>query len=147
MRAPLQFVLDFFTGGDPVQPTRTPKITAGPTNAADARSSASPPHATLTPSTGDNDASLPQPEPSPWGFTHPTANRHVQLQGVTVSYRFERSRRKSIGFLVGADGLVVRAPNWVPLRVSSALRAPLDLAATPSRPPQQRRWLAYQTGH
>ncbi|WP_090044701.1 M48 family metallopeptidase [Limnohabitans sp. 2KL-27] len=116
MRAPLQFVLDFFTGGDPVQPTRTPKITAGPTNAADARSSASPPHATLTPSTGDNDASLPQPEPSPWGFTHPTANRHVQLQGVTVSYRFERSRRKSIGFLVGADGLVVRAPNWVPLR-------------------------------
>jgi predicted metal-dependent hydrolase len=33
-----------------------------------------------------------------------------------VSYRFERSRRKSIGFLVGADGLVVRSPNWVPLR-------------------------------
>ncbi len=116
MRAPLQFVLDFFTGGDPVQPTRTPKITAGPTNAADARSSASPPHATLTPSTGENDASLPQPQASPWGFTHPAANRHVQLQGVTVSYRFERSRRKSIGFLVGADGLVVRAPNWVPLR-------------------------------
>jgi predicted metal-dependent hydrolase len=33
-----------------------------------------------------------------------------------VSYRFERSRRKSIGFLVGADGLVVRAPNWVTMR-------------------------------
>jgi predicted metal-dependent hydrolase len=33
-----------------------------------------------------------------------------------VSFRFERSRRKSIGFLVGADGLVVRAPNWVPMR-------------------------------
>jgi predicted metal-dependent hydrolase len=50
------------------------------------------------------------------GFTHPAANRHAQLQSVTVSYRFERSRRKSIGFLVGADGLVVRAPNWVTLR-------------------------------
>jgi predicted metal-dependent hydrolase len=59
---------------------------------------------------------LPQPQASPWGFTHPAANRHAQLQGVTVSFRFERSRRKSIGFLVGADGLVVRAPNWVPLR-------------------------------
>jgi predicted metal-dependent hydrolase len=35
---------------------------------------------------------------------------------VWVSFRFERSRRKSIGFLVGADGLVVRAPNWVTLR-------------------------------
>jgi predicted metal-dependent hydrolase len=50
------------------------------------------------------------------GFTHPMANRHAQVQGVTVSFRFERSRRKSIGFLVGADGLVVRAPNWVTLR-------------------------------
>jgi predicted metal-dependent hydrolase len=50
------------------------------------------------------------------GFTHPAANRHAQLQGVTVSFRFERSRRKSIGFMVGADGLVVRAPSWVTLR-------------------------------
>jgi predicted metal-dependent hydrolase len=29
---------------------------------------------------------------------------------------FERSRRRSIGFLVGAEGLVVRAPSWVTLR-------------------------------
>ena len=59
---------------------------------------------------------MPQPKTSLWGFTHPAANRHAQLQGIMVSFRFERSRRKSIGFLVGADGLVVRAPNWVPLR-------------------------------
>jgi hypothetical protein len=59
---------------------------------------------------------MPQAQASPWGFTHPAANRHAQLQGVTVSYRFERSRRKSIGFLVGADGLVVRSPNWVTMR-------------------------------
>ena len=50
------------------------------------------------------------------GFTHASANRHASLQGVTVSYRFERSRRKSIGFTVGPEGLVVRAPGWVPLR-------------------------------
>ena len=53
--------------------------------------------------------------PAP-GFTHAGANRHALLQGVTVSYRFERSRRKSIGFTIGPEGLVVRAPGWVPLR-------------------------------
>jgi predicted metal-dependent hydrolase len=119
MRAPLQFVLDFFTGGDPVQPA--PSASVAPT--ADARApdvssapaSPSSPSASV-PSTGDQETPLAQPEGSPWGFTHPAANRHAQLQGVTVSYRFERSRRKSIGFLVGADGLVVRAPNWVTLR-------------------------------
>ncbi|WP_396442231.1 M48 family metallopeptidase [Limnohabitans sp.] len=119
MRAPLQFVLDFFTGGDPVQPA--PSASVAPT--ADARvpdvssgpASPSSPSASV-PSTGDQETPLAQPEDSPWGFTHPAANRHAQLQSVTVSYRFERSRRKSIGFLVGADGLVVRAPNWVTLR-------------------------------
>ena len=83
MRTPLQFMLDFFTGGDPVVPTSP--VRDGPSA-------------------------------QPIGFAHPTANRHAQLQGVTVSFRFERSRRKSIGFMVGADGLVVRAPNWVTLR-------------------------------
>jgi predicted metal-dependent hydrolase len=119
MRAPLQFVLDFFTGGDPVQPAPPASVAL----ASDARvpdvSSAPPapssPSASV-PSTGDQETPLAQPEGSPWGFTHPAANRHAQLQGVTVSYRFERSRRKSIGFLVGADGLVVRSPNWVTMR-------------------------------
>jgi predicted metal-dependent hydrolase len=50
------------------------------------------------------------------GYTHPAANRHAQLQGFAVSYRFERSRRRSIGFVIGAEGLVVRAPSWVTLR-------------------------------
>ena len=118
MRAPLQFVLDFFTGGDPVQPTThpaptasaTPLSTPAPTPPLDAQS-AVPPQ-----SPGQAKGPQPQPNATPWGFTHPAANRHAQLQGVMVSFRLERSRRKSIGFLVGADGLVVRAPNWVPLR-------------------------------
>ncbi len=61
---------------------------------------------------------LPTPEPvaNAQGFSHAAANRHALLQGMTVSYRFERSRRKSIGFTVGPEGLVVRAPGWVPLR-------------------------------
>jgi len=56
------------------------------------------------------------PAADPQGFIHATANRHALLQGVTVSYLFERSRRKSIGFTIGPEGLVVRAPGWVPLR-------------------------------
>ena len=89
-----QLTLDFFTGGDP-QPVQ-----------------AAPGSETVRP--------LPQPlsvaTPAPAGFSHAAANRHAMLQGVTVSYRFERSRRKSIGFSVGPEGLVVRAPGWVPLR-------------------------------
>ena len=106
MRAPLQFVLDFFTGGDPVTPNQpTPSIL--------------PPEPTPSPGkplSTSVDAFLGKDLPLATGFTHPAANRHAQLQGVVVSFRFERSRRKSIGFMVGADGLVVRAPNWVTLR-------------------------------
>jgi predicted metal-dependent hydrolase len=121
MRAPLQFVLDFFTGGDPVQPTpmhtpAAPASTAADQPAAESSSAVLPPHAPPSPSTLGEAGRMPQAQANPWGFIHPAANRHAQLQGVTVSYRFERSRRKSIGFLVGADGLVVRAPNWVTLR-------------------------------
>jgi len=111
MRAPLQFVLDFFTGGDPVPPTSVPspaQATSHPlvtAPAAEATATARVPGLV-------QEAALPPAI----GFTHPAANRHAQLQGVMVSFRFERSRRKSIGFLVGADGLVVRAPNWVTLR-------------------------------
>jgi len=111
MRAPIQFVLDFFTAADP-----SPGPQARP---------ASPPVASPSSLLAADPATPPAPEAQPdslavpagsVGFTHPAANRHAHLQGMTVSYRFERSRRKSIGFLVGADGLVVRAPNWVPLR-------------------------------
>ena len=104
MRAPLQFVLDFFTGGDPVLPVKTQ-----PTSPAFPASSQAPPAPELV-------SSVALPHVDGLGFTHPAANRHAQLQGVTVSFRFERSRRKSIGFMVGADGLVVRAPSWVTLR-------------------------------
>jgi predicted metal-dependent hydrolase len=83
-----QLALDFFTGGDPA-PLPTAQASGLP---------------------------VAEPLVSGVGFTHAAANRHALLQGVTVSYRFERSRRKSIGFTVGPEGLVVRAPGWVPLR-------------------------------
>lgn len=109
MRAPLQFVLDFFTGGDPLVPTSlpVPVVLPSKSSAADsplAVTSPPPEHASGIQSS------------TQLGFTHPAANRHAQFQDAHVAYRFERSRRKSIGFQVGADGLVVRAPNWVTLR-------------------------------
>lgn len=133
MRAPLQYVLDFFTGGDPVLPSRaqSPGHPAGRASGASSdlvQPKPSTPNApTNDPSHGVSaspterssvllDPPVAAPLPAPIGFTHPAANRHAQLQDVVVSYRFERSRRKSIGFMVGADGLVVRAPNWVTLR-------------------------------
>ena len=59
---------------------------------------------------------------SPVAFRHPAANRETLLQGATVAYLFKRARRRSIGFLVGPDGLVVSAPRWVPLaEVDAAL--------------------------
>jgi predicted metal-dependent hydrolase len=47
---------------------------------------------------------------SPVVFRHPQANRELQLPGALVAYRLVRSRRRSIGLLVGADGLSVCAP-------------------------------------
>jgi predicted metal-dependent hydrolase len=75
----------------------------------------------------------------PTHFAHPRANREVRLttpagkraknaeaKGVGecwVAYEFRRAKRKTIGFVVGADGLVVSAPRWVPLHeVDKALQ-------------------------
>jgi predicted metal-dependent hydrolase len=52
---------------------------------------------------------------APVAFAHPHANRELRLQDATVAYRFERGRRRTIGFVVGVDGLVVRAPRWTPI--------------------------------
>ena len=56
-------------------------------------------------------------------FAHPQANRQVRLNDAVVAYVFARGRRKTIGFVVGPEGLVVRAPRWTPLgEVDAALR-------------------------
>ena len=59
----------------------------------------------------------------PARFRHPRANREALLCNAVVAYEFKRAKRRTIGFVVGADGLVVRAPKWVPLyEVEAALR-------------------------
>jgi predicted metal-dependent hydrolase len=52
---------------------------------------------------------------APATFHHPRANRKAVLDGTFVAYEFRRGRRRSIGFLVGAEGLTVSAPRWVTL--------------------------------
>jgi predicted metal-dependent hydrolase len=49
-------------------------------------------------------------------FRHPRATRELVLEGRCVAFLLKRSRRRSIGFVVGAEGLSVSAPKWVGLR-------------------------------
>lgn len=57
-------------------------------------------------------------------FQHPRAQRSVALGEHQVGYEFRRARRRSIGFVVGLDGLSVSAPRWVSLsEVEIALQA------------------------
>ena len=54
---------------------------------------------------------------------HPRANRELALDGRRVAFLLKRSRRRSIGFLVGLEGLAVSAPKWVTLRdIDAAVR-------------------------
>ena len=104
MRSLLQFTLDLFDPPAavpaPLQETRTP---AAPTMVL--------PLQTL------------EQALSPVTFRHPQASREILLDGCLVAYAFKRSRRRTIGFSVGVDGLSVSAPAWAPLRdVEAALR-------------------------
>ncbi len=66
-----------------------------------------------------NDIALPaqtlQQALAPATFVHPRASRETLLDGIAVAYEFKRGKRRTIGFSVGADGLTVSAPKWVPL--------------------------------
>ena len=56
-------------------------------------------------------------------FRHPRSHREVLLTGHAVGYELRRSRRRSIGFVVAAEGLSVSAPRWVgQAEIEAALR-------------------------
>ena len=77
------------------------------------------------PASSESLAPAPQPTKvlSPVQFAHPQANRTVVFEGVHIAYAFVRAKRKTIGFSIGPDGLVVRAPQWVSLKeVDAALQ-------------------------
>jgi predicted metal-dependent hydrolase len=55
----------------------------------------------------------PSPATEPLRFRHPRTHRELLLAGHQVGYELRRSRRRSIGFVVAAEGLSVSAPRWV----------------------------------
>ena len=81
----------------------------------------SPPHSPAPPTaalTSADSAIL-----TPAAFHHPQAAREIVLGGHTVGYALKRVRRRSIGFIVGLEGLCVNVPNWVgPRDIETALR-------------------------
>ena len=99
MRALLQYTLDLFAPHDPPDRPLAPTATA---------QGAVPPagQAVPHPASRAADAAV---------FRHPRASREVCLCGNLVAYEFKRGKRRTIGFSVGADGLVVHAPKWVSL--------------------------------
>ena len=72
-------------------------------------------------------------------FRHPQAVHDIALAGHTVGYALRRSRRRSIGFVVGVDGLSVNAPSWVGVRdIEAALREKSNWILVKLREQQER---------
>ncbi|MEY3793953.1 MAG: hypothetical protein RLZZ521_1281 [Pseudomonadota bacterium] len=46
-------------------------------------------------------------------FVHPRASRRIALATCDVAYAFRRAKRRTIGMVIGPDGLEVSAPRWV----------------------------------
>ena len=82
--------------------------------------------------------SLPGPRPSPGApgavsvppvlegpavFRHPRGEREIRLGEQRIDDALRRARRRSIGFVVGPEGLGVSAPRWVGVReIETALQ-------------------------
>jgi len=93
---------------DEVERTPANPLSPAPATAPDAASTTR----VLAPSDATNDL-----------IRHARANRELVVDGRRIAFLFARSRRRSIGFLIGAEGLSVRAPKWVTLReVDAAVR-------------------------
>ncbi|MDF1486425.1 SprT family zinc-dependent metalloprotease [Ramlibacter sp. H39-3-26] len=113
MRRLVQLTLDLFDAA-PAPPTALP---------------APPPAPLPAPATAPPRAAPPAPPAEPLArvlhpavFAHPQANRQARLGDAVVAYLLRRGRRRTIGFTVGPEGLVVSAPRWVPLgEVDAAL--------------------------
>lgn len=65
----------------------------------------------------------PPPAAVPGSFRHPRSQREIRFGEHLVAYELRRARRRSIGFVVGAEGLSVSAPRWVGVGdIENALR-------------------------
>ncbi len=89
----------------------------------DERGAREPAGSPLSPRQVEPRAQVPAATLAPAVFRHPQAQREIRLGDHLVAYAFRRARRRSIGFVVGVEGLSVSAPKWVNLGdVDVALR-------------------------
>ncbi|EJL77065.1 putative metal-dependent hydrolase [Polaromonas sp. CF318] len=120
MQRLLQFTLDLFDA-HPAPPDRaaSPKSAKPPAKPRPKKPPTSTPRPPAAPEPEFIGPQLPaqtlQQALAPATFRHPRATRETVLDGIVVAYEFRRSKRKTIGFSAGADGLTVSAPKWVPL--------------------------------
>ena len=119
IRGFFQYTLDFFDALAPVDIALDAPETIAPEKLVSPQASV----ARLTPGENDKIAQPLSQAIMPAAFTHPRANRELRLGDAMVGYLFQRAKRRTIGFVVGPDGLVVRAPKWTPVfEVEAALR-------------------------
>jgi predicted metal-dependent hydrolase len=83
---------------------------------ADAAAFATEPPRGDPPASGGGAASESIGGLAPAVFRHPQSDREIRLDGHLVAYALARARRRSIGFVVGTEGLSVKAPRWVGIR-------------------------------
>jgi len=107
----LRYTLDLF-GAAPA-PEPAPKL----------RERKPSPKKAKVPKRSESPASVPVSGPDVAQFAHPEASRQLQLGGVLVAYALARGQRRTIGMVVGPEGLSVRAPRWTPLHeIDAALQ-------------------------
>ncbi len=115
MRGLLQLTLDLFT--DVIAPPKftdnQPLAHQSIAQAATGMVADKPP--VILPKMGSSPAEPLDAVMRPAAFAHPRANREARLHTSIVAFELKRGKRKTIGFSVGADGLTVSAPRWVPL--------------------------------
>jgi len=73
------------------------------------------------------EAAAPPVQPRTPDTVRPQGQRRLLLSGHPVDYELRRARRRSIGFVVSADGLRVSAPRWVTIaEIEQALQGKQD---------------------
>ncbi|HEY0296044.1 MAG TPA: SprT family zinc-dependent metalloprotease, partial [Bordetella sp.] len=118
MAQPDQLELSFDSG--PAEPAGRPAAAVPaprPAPAADA------PLLVLTPSPAHATPAARVPTPCPAKLPDGTRWREVDTPLQAIGFVLQRSRRRSIGFVIADDGLRVTAPNWVTLgQIDEAVR-------------------------
>ena len=115
MRTLLQFTLDLFESAPEKPPKNTQKANVQELNQPVAQEIRAQPAIDSVAIESSLPTQTLQQALAPATFAHPRASRQTLLGGIAVGYEFKRGKRRTIGFSVGAQGLTVSAPKWVPL--------------------------------